>query len=88
MATLFVDKIDPQSGTTLEVGSSGDTVTVPSGVTVAGGLSNTPAFEAMLDSDQALSDSTWTKVQVNSEFFDTDSTYAPINLFAPNQTCL
>ena len=31
MATLFVDKIDPQSGTSLEIGSSGDTVTVPSG---------------------------------------------------------
>ena len=28
MATLFVDKVDPQSGTTLEIGSSGDTVNV------------------------------------------------------------
>jgi hypothetical protein len=28
MATLFVDKIDPQSGTTLEIGTSGDTVNV------------------------------------------------------------
>jgi hypothetical protein len=28
MATLFVDKLDPQSGTTLEIGSSGDTVNV------------------------------------------------------------
>jgi hypothetical protein len=28
MATLFVDKIDPQSGTSLEIGSSGDTVNV------------------------------------------------------------
>ena len=75
MATLFVDKIDPQSGRTLTVGTSGDTITVPTGVTVAGGLSNTPAFEAMLTSDQSLSDSTWTKIEVNSEFFDTDSTY-------------
>ena len=33
MATLFVDKLDPQSGTTLEIGSSGDTVSVGSGVT-------------------------------------------------------
>ena len=36
MATLFVDKLDPQSGTALEIGSSGDTVTFPSGVTVSG----------------------------------------------------
>ena len=34
MATLFVDKVDPQSGTALEVGSSGDTVTIPSGCTL------------------------------------------------------
>ena len=26
MATLFVDKIDPQSGTSLEIGASGDTI--------------------------------------------------------------
>tara|TARA_R100000687_G_scaffold68549_1_gene57744 strand:+ start:171 stop:887 length:717 start_codon:yes stop_codon:yes gene_type:complete len=32
MSLLNVDKIDPQSGTALEVGTSGDTVTVPSGV--------------------------------------------------------
>ena len=53
MGTLFVDKLDPQSGTALEIGSSGDTMTVPSGATfnVAGTLqsggaavANTPAF--------------------------------------------
>src|SRR6056300_871637 len=31
MGTLFVDKLDPQSGTSLELGSSGDTISVPSG---------------------------------------------------------
>ena len=31
MGTLFVDKLDPQSGTSLELGSSGDTITFPSG---------------------------------------------------------
>ena len=30
---LKVDKLDPQSGTALEIGTSGDTVTVPSGAT-------------------------------------------------------
>ena len=35
MASLIkVDKLDPQSGTALEIGTSGDTVTVPSGVTL------------------------------------------------------
>ena len=35
MGTLFVDKLDPQSGTALEIGSSGDTMTVPSGATLS-----------------------------------------------------
>jgi hypothetical protein len=31
---LKVDKLDPQSGTALEIGSSGDTISVPSGATL------------------------------------------------------
>ena len=34
MSTLNVDKVDPNTGTDLELGTSGDTVTVPSGVTL------------------------------------------------------
>ena len=34
MATLFVDKVDPQSGTSLEIGVHGDTITIPSGATI------------------------------------------------------
>ena len=33
MSKLEVDKIDPQSGTDLELGTSGDTITIPAGVT-------------------------------------------------------
>ena len=36
MATIIkADKLDPQSGTALELGSSGDSITVPSGATFA-----------------------------------------------------
>tara|TARA_R100001530_G_scaffold77847_1_gene54459 strand:+ start:23 stop:622 length:600 start_codon:yes stop_codon:yes gene_type:complete len=40
VSTLNVDKVDPSTGTALEIGSSGDTITVPSGATfnVAGTL--------------------------------------------------
>ena len=34
MSKIEVDTIAPQSGTTLTVGESGDTVTVPSGATL------------------------------------------------------
>ena len=34
MSKIEVDQVDPQSGTTLTLGTSGDTVNVPSGVTI------------------------------------------------------
>ena len=36
MSKLEVDAIEPQSGTTLTLGASGDTITVPSGATLSG----------------------------------------------------
>ena len=83
MATLFVDKVDPQSGTSLEIGSSGDTITIPSGATITNngtqtgfGGTNTPAFQANLSASQNLGgNNTWTKVAFNEESFDTNSDY-------------
>ena len=43
-------------------------------VTGAGGV-NTPAFEAYLSSTQSASDNSWTKIQINTEVFDTASAY-------------
>ena len=71
MATLFVDKIDPQSGTSLEIGSSGDTISFASGVTGT----NYPAFHAYLSSTQEPSNDTSTLVQFNTESLDTNNAY-------------
>ena len=84
MATLFVDKADPQSGTSLEIGSSGDTITIPSGATITNsgtannfGGSMTPSFFASkTDGNQTLSDATATKVTFNTELYDTNNAYA------------
>ena len=84
MATLFVDKVDPQSGTSLEIGSSGDTISVPSGATI--NLSNatqtgvggvmTPAFHAYKSSsDNSITDNTYVKVTLESELLDTDGAW-------------
>ena len=35
MSKVEVDQVDPQSGTTLTLGTSGDTINIPSGVTLA-----------------------------------------------------
>ena len=89
MGTLFVDKLDPQSGTALEIGSSGDTMTVPSGATfnVAGtlqsggaALSNTPAFAAFLSATTSnISNDTDTLITFDTEVFDSDSKYDTSN---------
>jgi hypothetical protein len=39
------------------------------------GVANTPAFEATLGSNQTVSNDTFTKVQINTEIFDTDNCY-------------
>jgi hypothetical protein len=88
MSKLFVDQVDPKTGTTLTLGTSGDTISIPSGVTLSSagtntltGISNTPAFSAYLsnDSDQSISDSTSTKIQFDAERFDTASGFDTSN---------
>ena len=82
MGTLFVDKLDPQSGTSLEIGSSGDTITIPSGATITNngtqtgfGGDNKPAFQAHGNSTQSISNASLTKLQFNVESFDEGSCY-------------
>ena len=82
MATLFVDKVDPQSGTSLEIGSSGDTITIPSGATITNngtqtgfGGTNTPAFSVYKSGNFELSDATETKYAFDSESYDTDNAF-------------
>jgi len=49
MATLFVDKIDPQSGTSLSLGSSGDTLQATSGTTNNLGISEADQWRLSAD---------------------------------------
>ena len=43
MSKVFVDQVDPKTGTTLTLGTSGDTVSIPSGVTLSGAGTITPS---------------------------------------------
>jgi hypothetical protein len=81
MSLLNVNKIDPATGTGLELGSSGDTITIPSGATIVNsgtatnfGEANTPNFHAKTSS-QSISASTNTTVIFSAEDFDTASLY-------------
>ena len=77
MGTIKTTNIEPIANNgTVTLGSSGDTFTVPSGVTVAGAMANTPAFQAYNSSDQgSMGDNTYTKLILNTEVYDTDSAY-------------
>ena len=83
MSTLKVDTILKRTGTgTITVGQSGDTISVPTGATlsVAGSTSglpdNTPNFSAKRENaTQSISSGTNTKVQFNTEVFDSDNAY-------------
>jgi hypothetical protein len=58
-------------GTITNSAGSGN-ITIGSGVTL---LSNVPAFEAYLGSDQTVTDGTTTKITMNTETFDTAGAY-------------
>ena len=59
-------------GTITNSAGSGN-ITIGSGVTVN---VNRPAFAATLSADQSISNSTATKVTLDTETFDTDSAFA------------
>ena len=89
MASIVkVDTIQDQDGNniinesadTITIGASGDTITVPTGATLTvpnGGLTgqNYPAFEALGNGTQNLSNATETLVEFPNERFDTNSCY-------------
>ena len=82
MSTLKVDTILKRTGTgTITVGQSGDTISVPTGATlsVSGSsvtaVDNTPMFRVFRSTDQSISNGAYTKIQYNSENYDTDSVF-------------
>ena len=92
MGTLFVDKLDPQSGTSLEIGSSGDTISVPSGATInlsnatqtGVGGTNTPIFSVRKSGNQTLTSGTSTTITWETEIVDTDSAFASNTFTVPS----
>ncbi len=83
MSTLKVDTLTTRDGqSSLTLGASGKTITIPSGTTIAnsgtatgfGGV-NTPAFFVFLGANQGLSHDTHTKIAFNTERYDTASAY-------------
>jgi len=88
MGTIKTTNIEPIADNgTVTLGSSGDTFTVPSGVTVnmssatqtGVGGDNTPSFKATLSGNQVISNNTFTKAALATEVWDTDSAWDTSN---------
>ncbi len=83
MGTIKTTNIETITGSgTLTLGQSGETVNIPSGVTITNngtqtgfGGTMTPAFQANLSANQSVTNNTYTKIQCNTEIFDTNSAY-------------
>ena len=83
MSKLETNQVDPSTGTTLTLGTSGDTIAIPSGVTIANsgtatgfGGTNTPAFmAAYTGAGVTINDATDTKGTFSTEFIDVGSVY-------------
>ena len=93
MSEIQANKLSPASGTALQVGDSGDTITIPSGATItnngtqtAFGGTNTPHFIAKRgSSNQTISSGANTVVQFNNEIIDSDNCYnVSTYTFQPN----
>jgi len=93
MGTIKTTNIEPIADNgTVTLGSSGDTFTVPSGVTVnmssatqtgVGGV-NTPAFLVSKGSDQSVSNGTTTKITFDNEVYDVGSCFASNKFTVPS----
>jgi len=87
MGTIKTTNIETITGSgTLTLGQSGETITIPSGVTITNngtqtgfGGTMTPAFEANLSAEQSASDDVFTKMDFDEEVFDTDGAYDTTN---------
>ena len=86
MSEIQANKLSPATGTALQVGDSGDTITIPSGATITNngtqtgfGGTNTPNFHAYSSSNQVFTRNTATLLKFDTEVFDTASAYNNTN---------
>ena len=84
MSKLEVDTIAPQSGTTVTVGESGDTVTIPTGVTLDASNATTslPSNIVTTDGSQTLTNKSIAATQLTGTITPSDNTVSLAKLTA------
>ena len=79
MSKIEVNQVDPQSGTTLTLGTSGDTISIPAGVTLSNSGTAT-GFASIAWQSSIVTGSTLTAVAGNGYWIDTTSNACTITL--------
>ena len=83
LAHMSSESVDEDNLHISNAGSNGNFLQKQSGNTggltwaAATGDDNLPAFFTKMGSDQSISDATWTKIEMDSEVWDSNSTYDP-----------
>ena len=75
MSTIKVNTIENRTGSSITIGGSSTTSLNLVSTITGGTLTNTSAFEAYLSSNQSVSSDAWTKVQINTEVFDSNNNF-------------
>jgi hypothetical protein len=79
MSKIEVDQVDPQSGTTLTLGTSGDTISIPAGVTLANSGTAT-GFASIAWQSTIVTGTTLSAVAGNGYWIDTTSNACTVTL--------
>ena len=79
VSQLKVNEIIKQSGSSITIGESGDTITLPSTATLTNFPDNTPSFKVNYsgapNNAQDAANNTYSIATLNGEVFDTDNAY-------------
>ena len=74
VSQLKVNEIIKQSGSSISIGESGDTINLAGSAYAAAG-GNTPSFNAYMNGAQTLSNTTYSKMEMDAEVYDSDGKY-------------
>ena len=83
VSQIKVNEIIKQSGSSISIGESGDTINIAGSAYAAAG-DNTPSFSVTLSGDQSIPTSSWTKLTFDTEYWDTDSAFATNKFTVPS----
>jgi len=86
VSQIKVNEIIKQSGSSITIGESGDTIDLsnPTSVTLNSDMKNTPSFSVKLGSNQTISNASDTKITLDTENWDTDSAFASNKFTVPS----